>query len=562
MAKLTPELRDPVVVLAQSKTQLNELKRAAMLLHRSGRYDVTLCLDISSSEVRAQMTEICTNAGLPTVALSDFDGDHAPCISRRRRLRNFIVLTLVNWLRQPATGRGRIARWIIGWDGTDSELLSDISTFELCWRNEAREIDKAGSLIAKYKPLLLLIGEDGLGGNGALIAMAREVGIAVIVVPYEYSSRQQILHSIVGTPEAKRERLILRSADRLVQRNFPKWVTVHDTVAIARLPIPIILSKEAHGLAPRNPWTVHGGWADKVAVESQVMLNHYRREGLPDKKLELVGSLATDDLYNAMRRDPDALKAFDLGGKRMPDSISVLCAIPPNYVGFGARHCEFSSFQSMVDFWIDALSSVPGAQITFQLHPGMAIRDADYVRSRVPVSDADIANLIAGCDVLVTSVSSIIRLAIACRKPTVNYDVYGFSYPDFARAPGVLNVAKREDFVRAIKGLLTDETEYREAQAALAASSAKWGVPDGEAGTRLLNLVDRQIARSRSKLRRTAVWYLNGMKSMIGTGVRAHFQRLLGRTLNIKVVRLQSFERLGPIHKQLSHNYYRSRRLC
>src|SRR5262249_25945534 len=47
----------------------------------------------------------------------------------------------------------------------------------------------------------------------------------------------------------------------------------------------------------KNPWTVHGGWADKIAIESEIMRDHYRREGLADSKLEMVGALAADELY-------------------------------------------------------------------------------------------------------------------------------------------------------------------------------------------------------------------------------------------------------------------------
>jgi CDP-glycerol glycerophosphotransferase (TagB/SpsB family) len=190
-----------------------------------------------------------------------------------------------------------------------------------------------------------------------------------------------------------------------------------------------------------------------------------------------------------MDEDKASLAAFHAGRKREQGSTAVLCALPPDYTGERKGKATFASYRELVEAWLDTLSALPSVKLTFQLHPAIRPQDAALIRDRVPVSNSNITRLIAHCDVLVTSVSSIIRLAIAARKPVVNFDVYGFDYPDYVGAPGVFNVRDMASFRDALTGLAADSL-YDEAVASMKAFAHRWGVLDRRAGDRLVDLVE------------------------------------------------------------------------
>ncbi len=494
VSELSPNLPQiSVLAVVQLKTQLNELLRAATVLRNSQRYRVVFCLDTESPKLFDEMNAQCADAGFETVPFSIPDGIPPGWheVGWKRSLRAWFFSRVFSAILEPSAW-GLIARWFVGLRGDAEDTYAEANHFTLCWSNELEQTHKAVSLLSRIKPRLVLVGEDGTGGNAAIVALAQEHGIQTLIIPYEYSQKKQILMS-VGL------RFPLRPTspfDRLLASRFPKWVhTRDDGVEILRMPAVIALAREYQRLAPVNPWTVHGGIANKIAVESEIMRQHYSGEGLPDEKLAYTGALASDDMYRMMKSDAASALAFDRGSKRDPGKTHILCAIPPDYVDHPSAKCEFKSFCELADFWIDSLLAIPNAEVVFQTHPGIGKKDAEYVRSRVNVTDDNISSLIPRCDVLVTSVSSIIRLAIICRKPVVNYDVYNFAYRDYLEAPGVMAVTDKGKFQAAIQGLSADSAFYSATVASQIKDGSGWGVLDGQSADRFLKLSASMSAR-------------------------------------------------------------------
>jgi hypothetical protein len=72
----------------------------------------------------------------------------------------------------------------------------------------------------------------------------------------------------------------------------------------------------------------------------------------------------------------------------------------------------------------------------------------------------------------------------------INYDVYRFGYRDYENLPGVFTVSEQDAFVDIIQKLAGDPVALAQAAAAQAGVSAQWGRLDGQAGVRLLALLD------------------------------------------------------------------------
>jgi hypothetical protein len=475
-----------ILILAQAKTQLNELLRAAIRLKAAG-HALQVCIDNGSQEIAAEMARACEAAGVPANRLTEFAGLPSARLPGRSRRRRELVASFV--LDKARTGAMiRLLQMLVVPDSSREKLALSLAGIREYYKLEASNLAAATALVAKCNPDVVLVGEDGLGGNASVIVAAREAGARVVIIPYEFSTRTQILEKIAGTPEAREAHRCNGPGARTLARWFPKWATVHNGEKIVRMNPEFALAREAHGLAPCNPWTVHGGHADILAAESEAMLEHYRREGLPESKLRLVGALGADDVASFMQGDPASMASFQSGTKRLRGSTAVLCALPPDYTDERPGLAAFASYRELIDAWLAALTALPDAKLTFQLHPALRPEDAALVRERVPVSDANITQLIACCDILVTSVSSIIRLAIAARKPVVNFDVYRFNYPDYVGAPGVFHVRDPADFRNVLAGLVSGAL-YDEAIASMKTSSHRWGTMDGKSGERLNALI-------------------------------------------------------------------------
>jgi hypothetical protein len=433
-----------VLVFAQSKTHLNELSRAARVLDASGNCKTTVLSQTDAVHGRRQLR-----------------------LHWSRRFRTILVQSLFRALRLKGIA---------------------IADLELCWANDHALLENANDLLDWTRPDVVLVGEDGLGGPLHLIGIARDRGLPVIVIPYEYSTRVQIIRHIHDYG-LDTHRLSDGTSSKILSRFMPQWILETDDGLTTRLPPPLAVSLFLHGIAPAQPWTVHGGRASKIAVESSVMFAHYLREGVPRHKLALTGSPANDELRVAMHSDPVSQLAFDRGVKRAKGQTVILCALPPSYLPDRAQHSDFSTFADLALFWIDTLVAQRSATVAFQLHPAMRSADAAMVRERVNVTSANIVELVPHVDVLVTSVSSIIRFAIACRKPVINYDVYGFKNPEYIGAPGVINIDRAIDFASAIERIVSDEQYYTQLTASQLQNGADWGSLDGMAAERLMALV-------------------------------------------------------------------------
>lgn len=448
-------MRKRLLVFAQRQAQLNELIRAAKVLQTV--FDTTVCLGSPD----AQMSSRCEASGLKWVDISGIPGSDDIGIGWKvRESAVHPLLKLYGKLETPLIKR--------------------------CCDEELSAIKRASAVMRAYKPSLIIVGEDGLGGQGAILAAAKRWGAKILTVPYEYSTRRQML--LFSQPFEPN----FSPFDRKFLKLFPKWKTKRDGKDVVFLPAKIAFARELFRTAPSDPWSVHGGPADRIAVENEFMRRHYLQDGLAPTKLAMVGALANDDLFSALMADPLSEASFKTGSRREERSTSVLCALPPNYIGGYAPNCEFQSYVDLVDFLAAAFNR-PGVKVTFQLHPGIAKADADYVRSKVPVVDEDISQLIPAHDALVTTGSSIIRMATTCRKPVLNYDVFGFNYQDYDAVPGVLKARDKSEFI-AILDQITNGDRYRATVSEITKNQSDWGYFDGQCGSRLVDLANQMTA--------------------------------------------------------------------
>lgn len=480
-----------ILLVVEQETEFRELVRVACLARVLGRYEVKFCFYNAASDRFERMKTICDQERLPYVLFDQPTGatenteqnarsDPTGLVRQRGR---YAVRNISHWLRVQVK-RARSA-WLVYCVRGAWYAFRDVK-----W------MVRAHWLFSELNPAIVVVAQDGVGGNRAIIKVARAKHIPVVVVPYEYSTKRQPAEMIVSLQNYRFWYGMHNPVNRLMARWFPHWIYEHNGEQLLRDVGTSIWVEEVLGLAPKLPWTVHGGWADHIAVESEHMRQHYLGEGVSANKLTVSGALSDDVLATAMSEREQNWARLALALDLPRHHRLILCALPPDHVS-SRPACDFRSYQEMIDFWVDSLLTLEDATVIFQLHPRVAPEQAEYIAERgAKISRWDIAELIPLCDIFVTSVSSVIRMAIACKKPVINYDVYRFGYADYVEAKGVLTLDDQADFLQVLHKMVTDEAYYAEIVMRQTACADQWGHLDGRAGERMIQLFDQLVSGS------------------------------------------------------------------
>ena len=324
---------------------------------------------------------------------------------------------------------------------------------------------------------LMILPADNRYDLAVYVRAAHDEQVKVAVLPAFMAATREWAEYMRGVPDYSLDKL----ANRVAARLYPRWLYDHEGTRMVALPASQLLPRQWLGLTPPLPWTLHSGHSDAIAMESAAMKRYCMREGLPEERMTVTGSVDHD------------LMSHRLTLARDRSELVLLTALPPDQLyGRGRKDCEFQNYNDLVDFWISSLAAITGWRTIVSLHPSVKRESMLHLEAKgVTIADAHVSALIPQCDVYVASVSATIQWAIACGKPVINYDVYRYRYPDYLGVDGVVLMETQEEF-RAAVARVTGDAKYR---AELGENQRRhapdWGVLDGHAGDRLLALFDR-----------------------------------------------------------------------
>jgi hypothetical protein len=337
-------------------------------------------------------------------------------------------------------------------------------------------------------PAVVVVAEDGISGPAAIIAAARSLGVPVADLPYGYGTQDDLDNAL--DEKAAAEPLNLPGADRLGQALrllARQWVKRGRHAGVILFPQDYILAREALGMTLRNAWTVHGGYADRLLVESAQMMALYRSEGVPRRKLALTGTPYCDVMAQALEADPQARAAFRSDRTVVPGKLRVLVSWPTSYHATRASNCEFPSYEEMTRAVLGWLGSLPGCEVTVSLHPAIPADLRPAIEALgLKISTDYVIGLIPRHDVYVSYFSSTQRWALACGKPVVNYDAYGVNLDVYDAAPGFVNARNFAAFQAAMRRVADLQAGFAPLAAAQSAVAQQWGAVDGRASERIL----------------------------------------------------------------------------
>lgn len=351
------------------------------------------------------------------------------------------------------------------------------------------------------RPDLIIVAEDGITGPLLLLGVARHLGIPILDVPYGFSFRvdlevdldRKASEGTLITPTGPFGDAVVGFAPQWVKSGKHAGVVMQNPVYIAAL--------EAIGIALPDPWVVHGGLAWQLCVEGERSLAFYRSEGIPERKLTMTGTPYCDIVLDGLKKDPIARAAF-LNGRRITSGTTrILVSWPPSYHSSRGIFSEFGTYESMTEALLRGLAAISGAEVTVSLHPAVTTETRNLVASwGLVVSDEYLIELIPRHDVFVGYFSSTMRWAIAAGKPVLNYDAYRLGFTYFDGVPGLRTLSSVADVLGHATQLARDDHAFETAARAQASEAWTWGVIDGRATDRVLDL-GASLARLASSLR-------------------------------------------------------------
>lgn len=352
-----------------------------------------------------------------------------------------------------------------------------------------KRIAFARNVIQNHSISLVVLGGDLVHyDSSAFIRAGHELGIKSVIVPCTMSNALEMAESYYYDQRYNTKTL----GNWLAAKLMPEWMYEHKGKKLLRTPADRAFAMYIMRLSPPFPWINNSSFADAIAAESEMMKLYYTREGIPATQITVTGSPSHDILASG-RTDFEARKRNVLSTLGLdPGKPLILSPLVPNqhYLEGGRPDCTFDTYEHLVEFWMHAVSKLsPHYSVVVNLHPSVKIADyKKYEKYGLLVTDNDIASLIPYCDFFVASVSSIIRWAIACGKPVLNYDVYKFRYTDYLYQPGVITVEDKEEFAELLQKFGFDSSYLAELRIKQEIFANKWGILDAHAHSRLIKL--------------------------------------------------------------------------
>lgn len=342
-------------------------------------------------------------------------------------------------------------------------------------------------LYDKYSPkLIILVGDLVQYKNALYIRIMHRQNKKTLILPSFMASYKEPCEHYFNNPQHNPSGATLF----FLKTFFGKWVKYFRNKNLIRLPLKEILAKEILSLAPKDPWTIHSGNADIIAVEGEAVKQYGIRVGLPPNKFVVTGSISHDILFNGIKKIKQDREGFLSTFNIPPCKPILLSAIPPDM--FPERHefTEFNNYPDFLKFWVMAVCNQNTFTVVLNLHPSMKTSEFRYLEEfGCKVINTSILHVMPCCDLFVASISSTIQWSIALGIPTLNYDVYKYYYDDYDNVDGVVYVNNKLEFIKMLENF-NDPGYLEHIRQKQSKHSKSWGIIDGRAGERILELVN------------------------------------------------------------------------
>lgn len=379
--------------------------------------------------------------------------------------------------------------------GSFRHNLKTIYLFFTCFRKTKKDIKKFKKVIKTNNIELVITGGEIVGTDTSLLINAAKSFKIPSVLFVNWLGEHEGATMYLANPDHQ----IRGWLARFVKKWLPKWTYAKDGQTVIRLPAYQVLALELMGLSSKNPWVLHQGRADKIAVEGSNMLDRAKRMGLSSHALAATGAPFHDDIFETLRSKKQRKDKLIDKYKLKADLPMLLVAIPPDFLypisGVPqCPQCDFQDYVTMVRYWMQVVSRDSKFNVVVSVHPSTAKEVLSFVEEYgASIAEEKITELIPLADAYVACVSATIGVAISCGVPVINYDVYRFHYSDYKGFSGVHLVHEMSEFETAIHNLSMQDNFYMELKENQIKDMSKYALIDGKASDRILKLLNELV---------------------------------------------------------------------
>ncbi|AYV57210.1 hypothetical protein EFP84_17970 [Leptospira kmetyi] len=328
------------------------------------------------------------------------------------------------------------------------------------------------------------------GMLGQIAWVAQKKKIPVIVVPYAWILRQELLSVLADKPVYQVRGLV----NRFVSRFFPQW---EYNLYLGASAVEI-LAMEFLKLPTSNPW-MSDDLADALALESEAMLKSYTADGVRSERCHVTGSAALDILASYKVQESGLSVLTENGEEKIQGQYAV-AFLPPDQTGNRINGFEFFNYWEMLTFYIQTLIPKSSIPIVFSLHPRDSSLKERLLQEfpKMKIYDGDACNIIPGAEYCVGTLSGMLRYVVSSAKPLLYYDVYQYCMNEYADVSSVVAVTSKLEFNNQVVKF-NDDREYFSGLSKIAkVNAANWGRLDGNAVGRIESLIETQFSLKES----------------------------------------------------------------
>lgn len=451
-------------------TSLLEMLPIASKVAADGKYQSLFFLHHERDRGKDEYTSLLHQLGLPVIdsgclAGTTSSGWHQPHV--RKQLSSFLKKCARRAI--PAT-------------------LRQVCDAAIEYTHKIRE---ANALLERESvAALVLIGDRHVGWETALIKAANQRGIPSLIVPFALSAPEIAARLRLRKQDVDRSYGMQTFSNRIAGALFPNWVYKFEGSRLLFSPGVQSVVAWALGIMPKNPWTMGGGAATRMAVESPRLRRVFIEQGVPEEKLLVTGKPSVDQVWEAMQSTNRYIIREELG---IPEAGQVLlCAVPQ----LAEHHLvSWPQHWQEIEFLFATFAQLKNVSVLLSLHPKSNPWDYQQLADRYGaiLAKRRIYELLPACDVFVATFSSTVMQAIGLSKPTVIVDFYGLDYTFYDDAPGVIVLRSRDQLASTLARLFSDPQYYNLLSEAQCQQASEWILLDGRCTERVVDELYRLV---------------------------------------------------------------------
>jgi hypothetical protein len=349
----------------------------------------------------------------------------------------------------------------------------------------------------KLAPQAVIVFEDRvLDPEMIWLDRAARLGIPTMLIRYASSSAESDAWTRRGKAAYSLERGLLAWARRLFARAYPAhaldlgmgrqiFYTLWDSLALA-----------IRGMAGTHPWVVGGGRVALTAVQGQTDFEEAARLLRAPERFRITGQPSWDAMARVAAQRERAQHAVRRNAGAKPAPL-LICALPQ-----WGEHLQMP-WQLHIDkiAQLCAVLQRAGFETVLSLHPKAERERYQSLADRhnLEIAQRPLSAILPAADLFVASWSSTLRWSAMLGIPSINLDWAGQGYTLFAELTSLPMSREPGDLEPLLSGFAKDAEGRQALGERLRKESSVYGTIDGQAGQRILSLIENLVARGNNE---------------------------------------------------------------